>query len=359
MIDAMAQAPSNEQILAVLRSVQEPDLKRDIVSLSYVRTVKVEDGAATVQLELPQPSAKHRATFEQQIRAVLERMPGIDTVTVKVGLKVGVEPPPERNALADVSHLVAVASGKGGVGKSTVAVNLALALQAQGARVGLLDTDIYGPSIPIMLGARGQPQQKGNRILPLEAYGLKLMSIGFLTGDEAPVIWRGPMVHNIVSQFLSQIEWGELDHLVLDLPPGTGDAQLTLTQAVRLSGAVVVTTPQAVALEDVYRSVRMFEQVKVPILGVVENMSYYECTKCGHREDIFAHGGGKAAAQKYGVPFLGEIPLLPAIREAGDAGTPIVVRDPESGAAAAYQKLATQVQEQLAQKASKTPTIKL
>jgi ATP-binding protein involved in chromosome partitioning len=359
MIDAMATAPSNEQVLAVLRTVQEPELKRDIVSLSYVRNVKLEGGQATVGLELPQPSAKHRAVLEQQIRAVLERMPGIEAVTVKVGLKVGVTPPPERNALADVGHLVAVASGKGGVGKSTVAVNLALALKSRGARVGLLDCDIYGPSIPIMLGARGAPQQQGNRILPLEAYGLKLMSIGFLTGEEAPVIWRGPMVHNIVSQFLSQIEWGELDHLILDLPPGTGDAQLTLTQAVRLSGAVIVTTPQPVALEDVYRGVRMFEQVKVPILGVVENMSYYECSQCGHRDDIFAHGGGKAAAQKYGVPFLGEIPLLPAIREAGDAGTPIVVRDPQSTAAQAYQSLAASVQEQLAHAAAKAPTIKL
>jgi ATP-binding protein involved in chromosome partitioning len=342
-----------------LRTVVEPDLKRDIVSLTFVRNVKVEGDKVSLMLELPQPSTKHREQLEKQCRDVLKRLPGISDVQLKVGLKVGIQAAPEKNALADVTHLVAVASGKGGVGKSTVAVNLALALQAQGLRVGLLDTDIYGPSIPIMLGTMGQPQQKGNRILPLEAYGLKLMSIGFLAGAEAPVIWRGPMVHNIVSQFLTQIEWGELDTLILDLPPGTGDAQLTLTQAVRLSGAVIVTTPQQVALEDVHRGVRMFEQVKVPILGVVENMSYYECTRCGHREEIFSHGGGKSAAKKYGVPFLGEIPLLPAIRAAGDAGTPIVVKDPDSAAGKAYLKLADNVREQIKKQAPKVPTIKL
>lgn len=351
--------PTNEQVLAVLRTVMEPELKRDIVSLTFVRNVKVQDGKVSLTLELPQPSAKHREALEAQCRQVILRLPGITEAQVKIGLKVGVVPAAEKNALADVKHLVAVASGKGGVGKSTVAVNLALALKAQGARVGLLDTDIYGPSIPIMLGTMGQPQQQGNRILPLEAYGVKLMSIGFLAGADAPVIWRGPMVHNIVSQFLSQIEWGELDYLILDLPPGTGDAQLTLTQAVRLSGAVIVTTPQDVALEDVNRGVRMFEQVKVPILGVIENMSYYECTSCGHREEIFAHGGGKLAAKKYEVPFLGEIPLLPAIRAAGDAGTPIVVGDPTSSAAQCYSVLAQHVQEQLEQLALKEPVIKL
>ena len=351
--------PTNEQVLAVLRTVMEPELKKDIVALTFVRNVKVEGAQVSLTLELPQPSAKHREVLEKQCQEVLLRLPGIKEAKIKIALKVGIVQPEPKSALADVGHLVAVASGKGGVGKSTVAVNLALALKAQGKRVGLLDTDIYGPSIPIMLGTMGQPQQQGNRILPLEAYGVKLMSIGFLAGAEAPVIWRGPMVHNIVNQFLQQIEWGTLDYLILDLPPGTGDAQLTLTQTVRLSGAVIVTTPQDVALEDVHRGIRMFEQVKVPILGVVENMSYYECTSCGHREEIFSHGGGKHAAKKYDVPFLGEIPLLPAIRAAGDSGTPIVVGDPGSAAALSYRTLAEHVQEQLIRLAVKEPVIKL
>jgi ATP-binding protein involved in chromosome partitioning len=244
--------------------------------------------------------------------------------------------------------MVAVASGKGGVGKSTVAVNLAAALSRSGARVGLLDADIYGPSIPIMLGMKNaQPGVRGGKIVPLERHGVRLMSIGFLAGEETPVIWRGPMVGKVVQQFLQDVDWGELDYLIVDLPPGTGDAQLTLTQAAPLSGAVIVTTPQEVALEDVRRGIRMFEKVNVPVLGIVENMAWFECPGCHARHEIFSHGGGREAARAFEVPFLGEIPLEPEIRRGGDEGIPLVIARPESPQAQAFAAVAGAMAQQL------------
>jgi ATP-binding protein involved in chromosome partitioning len=240
-----------------------------------------------------------------------------------------------------------VASGKGGVGKSTTAVNLAVALAAQGLRVGLLDADIYGPSLPQMLGAREKPRTEGQRIIPLQRWGLKAMSIGFLVDEETPMIWRGPMVMGALEQLMGQVEWGALDIMLVDMPPGTGDAQLTMSQRVPLAGAVIVSTPQDVALLDARRGVRMFERVNVPVLGIVENMSFFCCPNCGHREDVFGHGGARREAGRLGVEFLGELPLKLSIRELADAGTPIVAAKPETEEAAAYRRIAARVWEKL------------
>jgi ATP-binding protein involved in chromosome partitioning len=245
--------------------------------------------------------------------------------------------------LPGVKHVVAVASGKGGVGKSTVAVNLAVALRQTGLQVGLLDADIYGPSLPRMLGLNARPEVKGNIMLPLHAWGLSCMSIGFLVPEETAMVWRGPMVMGALNQLLGQVAWGELDVLVIDLPPGTGDAQLTLAQKVNLRGAVIVSTPQDIALIDARRGVKMFEQVRVPVLGIVENMSYFNCPNCNHRTDIFGHGGAAVEAARIGVPLLGEVPLLRAIRETGDAGTPITVAEPEGEIAAVFKAIAVKV----------------
>ena len=352
-----------EQVLDVLRQVKDPDLHKDIVELGFVKDVQIAAGDVAFTIELTTPACPVREQMETQARQLVSALPGVRSVQVKMTAMVRSMAGAQGTELAGVKNLVAVASGKGGVGKSTVAVNLALALLADGARVGLLDADIYGPSIPIMMGTRDTPPgARGNQILPVQAHGLAMMSIGFLAGQEAPIIWRGPMVHKMASQVLANVSWGELDYLIIDLPPGTGDAQLTLTQSAPLSGAVIVTTPQDVALEDVHRGVRMFEQVNVPILGIVENMSYFACPSCGHREDIFSHGGGKRAAAKYEVPFLGEVPILPAIRAAGDRGLPIVAAEPDSEAAQAFRAVARATAAQLStlafRRGASRPTIK-
>ena len=348
--------PRPEQVLDALRHVQDPDLHRDIVDLGFVKDLRVDGGKVAFTIELTTPACPVKEKMESQARELVSAVPGVRQVDVRMTAQVRAMGSGTAPELTGVKNLIAVASGKGGVGKSTVAANLALALVREGARVGLLDADIYGPSIPIMMGARdAQPRMQDDRIVPIEAHGLRLMSIGFLAGPEAPVVWRGPMVHKMVSQFLGGVAWGELDYLVIDLPPGTGDAQLTLTQSAPLSGAVIVTTPQDVALEDVYRGVRMFEQVKVPILGIVENMSYFACSHCGQREEIFAHGGGRRAAEKYKVPFLGEIPIVSAIRAAGDNGLPIVAAEPQSPAAEAFRAVARATAAQLATRAFQAP----
>ncbi|UCE02647.1 MAG: iron-sulfur cluster carrier protein ApbC [Candidatus Latescibacterota bacterium] len=352
--------PRSEQVLHILRQVRHPDLGGDPVSMGLVKDVRVEGTTVAVTFELPSPAAGAKAQLEALARQALAALPGVTTIDVKTTIKIGIVSAPQEDSLQGIKNIVAVASGKGGVGKSTVAVNLALALQQQGAATGLMDSDIYGPSIPIMMGTRDRPPgHRDQQILPVLAHGLKMMSIGFVAPANAPVIWRGPMVHKIVSEFLRNVAWGDLDYLVIDLPPGTGDAQLTLTQTAPLSGAVVVTTPQDVALEDVNRAVRMFEEVKVPVLGVVENMSFFSCPSCGHREEIFSHGGGKTAALRFEVPFLGEIPILPDIREASDRGLPIVAAAPDSAAGQAFKSIAKSVATQLASlKQRKKPTIK-
>lgn len=249
----------------------------------------------------------------------------------------------DRAAIPGVRHVIAVASGKGGVGKSTVAVNLAVALAQSGSSVGLLDTDIYGPNIPIMTGVKGRADVEEDRIIPLQSHGLKLMSMGFVTGDGVPIIWRGPLLTKMIQQFLFQVFWGDLDFLVLDLPPGTGDVQITLRQAVYITGAVIVTTPQDLALEDVRRGILMFQQVGIPILGIVENMSGFVCPKCGTRTEIFGRGGAKRMGEQFGIPVLGEIPLDPAIRAGGDGGTPIVASHPDSPTANVFRTIAAEV----------------
>jgi ATP-binding protein involved in chromosome partitioning len=266
--------------------------------------------------------------------------------------------PVQSDLLPGVRNTIAVASGKGGVGKSTVAVNLALALYETGAKVGLLDVDVYGPSIPLMLGVSGKPRVTPERkIVPKEAWGLRVMSIGFLAGEDAPVIWRGPMVHGIVRQFLADVEWGELDYLVLDLPPGTGDAALTLTQTAPLSGALIVTTPQEVSLIDARKGLRMFQRVNVPVLGIVENMSFFTCAKCGEKHHLFGSGGGERAARELGVDLLAQIPLQPDVVEAGDGGRPTVVARPQSPVAVAFRELAGVVARRLSLLQAEAPPV--
>ena len=334
-----------QQVLEELKKVKYPGFARDIVSFGIVKDVEV--GSRGVNVILAPTTA--REEIVQQIRdavaATVLQLPGVPAVEVTVTAP---EQPARRvqrgpTGVPGVAHVIAVASGKGGVGKSTVAVNLALALSQLGHRVGLLDADVYGPSVPLMLGLTERPQSTDDkRIIPLERCGLKVISLGLFIAEGTPVIWRGPMINKLLTQFLREVEWGELDYLVLDLPPGTGDAQLTITQQVALDGGVIVTTPQDVALEDVKRGVKMFQQVNAPVLGVVENMSYYVCS-CGDRAELFGHGGGAAVAKRFDIPFLGEIPLVREMREAGDNGKPLVAANPEHPQSLAFRAIAQQV----------------
>jgi ATP-binding protein involved in chromosome partitioning len=264
---------------------------------------------------------------------------------------------PKDNLIPGVKHAIAISSGKGGVGKSTVAANLACALALTGAKVGLLDADLYGPNIPMMMGSTTGPEQKDGKIVPVENYGVKLISMAFLVPEETPLVWRGPMVHQYLQAFFRDVLWGELDYLLIDLPPGTGDVQLSLSQMIPLAGAITVTTPQEVALYDVRKGMAMFQKVNVPLLGIVENMSYFVCGHCGDRTDIFSHGGGERAAAKLGVPFLGRIPIDPAIRDGGDTGRPIVVADPASPQAAAFRDIAQKVIDELGGAEQRGPSI--
>ena len=339
----MSQA-THDDVMTALGGIHDRYHDKDIVSLAMVRDARVEGGRARIHLVLPSPAYPLRQQFEEEARRRIRALPGITDVDVDVTAEVAAPPALLGNAMPGVKHPIAVASGKGGVGKSTVAVNLAVALAQSGAAVGLLDADIYGPSIPIMLGERRQPKPSpSGKILPLERYGLRMMSIGFIATGDTPIVWRGPLVARMLQQFLMQVEWGELDYLVIDLPPGTGDAQLTLSQQCPLSGAVIVTTPQEVALEDVYRAVQMFGQVRVPILGIVENMSGFACPHCGEVTSIFRAGGGELAAERLGVPLLGRVPLDPAICDGGDAGKPIVSEHPESPQSGVFRTIAGEV----------------
>jgi ATP-binding protein involved in chromosome partitioning len=307
-----------------------------------LEAVNVKDGLVQVSLAIKREEAAHLEPLRGQIEAKLAKIRGVKSAAVVFTAHREAAPPAPaaEPVLPGVKSVVAVASGKGGVGKSTVAVNLAVALAQTGLAVGLLDADIYGPSLPRMLGLNRKPEIRGGKMVPLPAWGVACMSIGFLVDEETAMVWRGPMVMGALNQLLGQVDWGTLDVLVIDMPPGTGDAQLTLAQRANLAGAVIVSTPQDIALIDARRGVKMFEQVRVPVLGIVENMSYFACPDCGHRTDIFGHGGARAEAARIGVPFLGEIPLLLAIRETGDAGAPITASDPDSHAAAAFKAVA-------------------
>ncbi len=321
-------------VLSALRQVRDPDLNRDIVSLNFIKNLDIKDSNVSFTIELTTPSCPVRDDMRlAAVRAVKERVPGVENVDVSMTSNVTRRAAKGAEIIPGVKNTIAVASGKGGVGKSTVAVNLAVALANDGARVGLIDADVYGPSIPLMMGVNSKPKVVNNKMQTLERHGVRLMSIGFFVDQNDAMIWRGPMASGAVRQFLTDVDWGELDYLVLDLPPGTGDIQLTLVQTIPLTGSVIVTTPQDVSLADARKGMRMFDKVNVPVFGIIENMSYYVCSHCGHREEIFAHGGGRKTAEDLGVPFLGEIPIFTAIRVSGDRGVPVVA-DPQGGAPA-------------------------
>ena len=348
---------TEEKVLETLRTVKFPGLSRDIVSFGFVKDLTVGGGNVSFRLEITTESPRAAEEIERDAKEKLSALPGVTAVTVRMSVQppsmaaprgaAGV-PPTDPGLLRDVRFKVAVASGKGGVGKSTVAANLALALAKLGHRVGLMDSDIYGPSQQMMMGIDEKPFiNPENQIVPIERYGVKVMSLGFLMDVDQPVIWRGPMVMKAVEQFLQDVAWGHLDFLLIDLPPGTGDAQLTLTQKIHLSGAVIVTTPQDVSLIDARKGLAMFQKVNVPVLGIIENMSYFICPSCGHREEIFKHGGGEKTAKQLRVPFLGEIPLDPKVAIGGDSGRPIVAGEPSSSVTASYMGIAEAIQRTL------------
>ena len=333
---------SDQQVMQALGKVVEPERGKDVVALNMVRNLVVHDGLVALTVLVSSPNYPHQRELENSVRAELIKLPGVTEVQVKFAAP-GPQARPggaEKSPIPGVKNLIAIASGKGGVGKTTVAVNLAVALARLGSRVGLMDADVYGPNVPLMMGISETPQAQGDRILPLESYGVRMMSMGFLNPGDRPVIWRGPMLHSVIQQFIRNVEWGELDYLVVDLPPGTGDVQLTLLQTVPITGAIIVTTPSDVALEDARKAIAMFRQVKAEVLGVVENMSYLVCPHCGNQVDVFSHGGGERIAQQFSVPFLGHVPLDPEIRVGGDTGAPVGARGPDSPQAKAFYDLA-------------------
>jgi ATP-binding protein involved in chromosome partitioning len=342
--------PTPNEILTELKKIKYPGLTRDIVSFGMVKDIEVGHRGVTVILTAPAAKPEVIGQIVGEVRKSVAAMEGVPAVEVNVE-----QAPAPRSAAAlprrpipGVKKIVAVASGKGGVGKSTVAVNLALAIASLGRKVGLMDADVYGPSVAMMVGADEQVRiTESKRIVPLERYGIRYISMALFIDEETAVIWRGPMVTKLESEFLFNVEWGELDCLVLDLPPGTGDAQLTITQRVALDGGVIVTTPQEIALLDVRRGMAMFREVDVPVLGVIENMSYHLCRKCGARHEIFAHGGGARLADEIGVPFLGELPMVRELREGGDRAAPLVAVNPDHPISVRLRQIATRVLEQI------------
>lgn len=362
--------PTRDQILETLRRIEHPTRGRDVVSLGMIGGVVVKNGHVGFSIEIDPSEAQALEPLRQACEKAVRALPGVLSCSAVLTAErapggrgpggpapaMGAARQPQAAAAAPlapgVKAIIAVASGKGGVGKSTTAVNLAMGLAAIGERVGLLDADIYGPSVPRMVGVHGRPVTTDDKKLrPMESYGVKVMSIGFLVDEDAPMIWRGPMVQSALQQMLGDVLWGEIDVLVVDMPPGTGDAQLTMAQRVPLAGAIIVSTPQDIALLDARKAINMFRKVDVPVLGIVENMSYFCCPNCGHRSEIFAHGGARACAAQYGVDFLAEIPLELAVRETSDAGRPIVVSDPQSPVAEAYRQLALSVRDRLSAQA--------
>jgi ATP-binding protein involved in chromosome partitioning len=377
-------ALTKEVVFEALKRVKGPDLSGDIVSLGLVSDVVVSDGKVIFSITVPAEKARELEPLRQAAEVAVREIPGVEHAMVALtaerrpGATGGTRPsraapPPQhgrqeggaaapRAGVPGVKAIIAVASGKGGVGKSTTAVNLALGLQAIGLKIGILDADIYGPSMPRLLGITGRPETISGRLLrPLERYGLKVMSMGFLVEEETPMIWRGPMVMSALTQMLREVAWGALDVLVVDMPPGTGDAQLTMAQQVPLAGAVIVSTPQDLALIDARKGLNMFRRVDVPVLGIVENMSYFVCPHCGGRTDVFGHGGAEHEAARIGVPFLGAVPLHAAIRERSDAGTPIVVSEPDGDHARAFREIAARtwdrIQAERASSAGRPPQI--
>ncbi|MEW5978033.1 MAG: Mrp/NBP35 family ATP-binding protein [Acidobacteriota bacterium] len=339
----------NEQgVLEALKAVQDPDLHQDVVSLGFVKSIQINNGEVQFTLELTTPACPVKDELKRQAESAVSRLPGVRRVAVnmtsKVTSKMNLQ---ARSLIPDVRNTIAVASGKGGVGKSTVAANLAIALRQSGASVGLMDADVYGPSIPILMGASEPPQVSENRIIPPIVHGVKMISMGYFLPKDKAVIWRGPMLHKMVQQFLGEVVWEDLDYLVIDLPPGTGDIQLSLCQTIPLTGAVIVSTPQDLALEVASKAIAMFQQLNTRILGVIENMSYYVCAHCGQRDDVFGHGGARRASEEKGFPFLGEIPLSTEIRKRSDQGQPVALDSGSSSSAGAFQALAGAVAAQV------------
>lgn len=351
-------------VIEQLRQIKGPDLEGDIVSLGLVSDVFVSDGRVAFSITVPAARAQELEPLRQAAEKVVKEVEGVENAMVALTAErapggdrsTPPKPVPRQSqrgpdeqaapkpGVPGIRHIIAVASGKGGVGKSTTTANLALGMASNGLKVGVLDADIYGPSVPRLFNVSGRPETASGRVLkPLEGYGIKVMSMGFMVEEETPMIWRGPMVISALTQMLREVAWGDLDVLVVDMPPGTGDAQLTMAQQVPLAGAVIVSTPQDLALIDARKGLNMFKRVDVPVLGIVENMSYFLCPDCGGRHDIFGHGGARAEAERLRVPFLGEVPLTMKIRETSDAGTPIVVSDPEGPMAAIYKDIASKV----------------
>ncbi|MER3472840.1 MAG: chromosome partitioning protein [Armatimonadota bacterium] len=341
-----AHTVTEQQVLDALRTVIDPDLRRDIVSLGFVKEVKICDGNVAFKIELTTPACPVKDLMRSQAVQAVQQIPGVQSVNVEMTASVRSRQIGAEDLLPEVKHVIAVASGKGGVGKSTVAVNLAVALAQTGAKVGLLDADVYGPSVPLLMGTRETPHVINDKIIPVERYGVQMMSLGFLLPDDQAVIWRGPMVAGTVRQLLTDVAWGEKDYLVVDLPPGTGDAPMTLSQSVPITGVVIVMTPQDVAFTIAGKAVAMFRKLEeslgrpIPILGIVENMSGFVCPHCGQVTHVFAGGGGEQASEKLGVPFLGAIPLDPNISLSGDEGVPAIVAHPESAQAQAFRQIA-------------------
>ena len=353
------------QVQEALKSTIDPTTGKDYVAGKAVKSVKVAGDEVSVEIVLGYPAAGVLEAVREQVAAAVRALPGVGAAKVSVSFKITAHRVQGAvKLIPGVRNIVAVASGKGGVGKSTVAVNLALALAAEGAKVGLLDADIYGPSQPQMLGITGRPESADGKTLePLEAHGIQAMSIGFLIDTDTPMVWRGPMVTQALEQLLSDTNWRDLDYLVIDMPPGTGDIQLTLSQKVPVTGAVIVTTPQEIAVIDARKGLKMFDKVGIPIVGIVENMSTHVCSNCGHTEPIFGEGGGRAMCRDYNVPFLGGLPLDSKIRAQSDGGRPTVVADPDGTVAATYKEIARKVAIFVAQKSedhtAKFPTIKV
>ena len=354
---------TENDVKTALSEVIDPNTQRDFVTTKSVKNIKIEGAQVSFELELGYPAASQVEMLRGMAAAAVLELPGVEGVAIRAYSKI-VSHTVQRGMklMPNVKNIIAVASGKGGVGKSTTAVNLALALSAEGASVGILDADIYGPSQPMMLGVSGRPLSHDNKTMePLENHGIQVSSVGFMIDPDEPMVWRGPMASGALQQLLEQTNWRDLDYLIVDMPPGTGDIQLTLSQKVPVTGAVIVTTPQDIALLDARKGLKMFEKVGIPILGVVENMSTHTCTNCGHTEAIFGHGGGEKMCADFGVDFLGALPLTLSIREQADAGRPTVVADPEGQVAAVYKQIARKVAVKIAEKAkdmsSKFPSI--
>ena len=341
---------AEQAVVDALRRIVHPDLGRDIISLKLVKDLRIDGSAVAFTIELPTHGSPAKDRLRDEARAAVSRLPGITSVNVIMTAQVRQNLGPDWNkpAVPGIRNIIAVGAGKGGVGKTTVSVNLAIALSQSGARVAMIDGDVYGPNVPIMLGISTQLTTDGQKIVPAEQYGIQLVSMAFLTQDDSPVIWRGPMLHGVIQQFFREVAWRDVDYLIVDMPPGTGDIALSLSQSVPVAGAVVVTTPQTVSLADTRRAIKMYEKLNVPPLGLVENMSHFICPTCRTESDIFGKGGGQTLADEMRVPFLGRIPIYEPIRIGGDTGVPIVVGEPKSPAAEAFRAAAAQLATQLA-----------